>query len=66
MKADALTDMLERLTAGGRLNPEKSYALPEDAYRNPADSFEFPSERLRKEEARRVARAKYKNTNKGE
>jgi len=58
MKEDVLTDMLEILTAGGRLNPEPSRALPEEAYRNPADSFEFPSERLRKEEARRVARAK--------
>ena len=58
MKPDTLTEMLEAMTVGGRLNPEKSHALPQSAYRNPADSFEFPSERLRKEEAKRVARAK--------
>ena len=48
------------LTAGGRQNPEKSRALPKHAYGNPADRFEFPSERQRREEAKRVARAKRK------
>lgn len=36
MKPDALTDMLEILTAGGRLNPEKSNALPQRQYGDPS------------------------------
>jgi len=57
MKADALTDMLEILTAGGRLNPEKSRALPSGAYGDPAKSIEFAGEieRKRKLKAQRQA-----------
>ena len=42
---------------GGRQKPEESRALPRRFYGNPLDSYEFPSERLRKEEAKRVERA---------
>lgn len=59
-KKKILEQWLEILTAGGRLNPEKSHALPKQAYYDPANSFEFPSERQRREEAKRVARAKRK------
>lgn len=44
--------------AGGRQSGEESRALPKRFYSDPACSFEFPSERARREEAKRVARAK--------
>jgi hypothetical protein len=45
-------------SAGGRQEPEKSKALPSRYYgRDPLDNFEYPTERLRKEEARRQQRA---------
>lgn len=55
---ERLQEWFEILTAGGRQNPEKSRALPQRAYSDPANSFEFPSEIQRREEAKRVARAK--------
>jgi|GEM_PF-3605232 len=48
--------------AGGRHNGEESRALPKRYYGDPADSFEYPSERARREEAKRVARAKGRMT----
>lgn len=59
-KTKILEEWFEILTAGARQNPEKSRALPKHAYGNPADFYEFPSERQRREEAKRVARAKRK------
>jgi len=44
--------------AGGRHNGEESRALPKRFYGDPLDHFEYPSERARREEAKRVARAK--------
>lgn len=55
---ERLQEWFEILTAGGRQNPEKSRALPKHAYGDPVDLCEFPSERQRREEAKRVARAK--------
>jgi hypothetical protein len=57
-KDKMLLEHWQLLTAGGRLRGERSRALPAHAYRDPADTFEFPSERQRREEAKRVARAK--------
>lgn len=46
--------------AGGRLSSQPSNAPPQSAYRNPLDTFEYPSERLRREKAKQVERAKRK------
>lgn len=59
-KNKILEQWFEILTAGGRLSGEKSRALPQRAYKDPACTFEFPSERQRREEAKRVARANRK------
>ncbi len=58
MVDDEPVDLFAIRSAGGRHNGERSMALPQRAYGDPANSYEFPSERLRKEEARRVERAK--------
>jgi hypothetical protein len=51
-------ELLEAHLAGGR-QTERSYAVESKYYgRNPLDFYEFPSERLRREEARRVEKAK--------
>lgn len=55
---ERLQEWFEILTAGARQNPEKSRAQEQWKYQNPADHFEFPRERQRREEAKRVARAK--------
>ena len=63
MKNDALDNMLEALTVGGRLTNEKSHALPQNAYRDPATTVKFPAEiernrlaKLAKKEKRAKAR----------
>lgn len=57
-KDKILEQWFEILTAGARQNPERSRALPKHAYYDPACNFEFPSEIQRREEAKRVARAR--------
>jgi hypothetical protein len=53
-------ELLEAHMAGGRQN-ERSYAVESRYYsRDVLDNFEFPTERLRKEEAKRRERAKRK------
>jgi hypothetical protein len=48
MKNNALDEILGILTAGGRVNNEKSRALESRQYGDPAKNFEFPAERERK------------------
>ena len=59
-KPITLEELAAMYLAGGRNSGERSNAKPQRMYRDPADSFEFPTERLRREEAKRVERAKKK------
>lgn len=52
MKRDTLSELLAILTAGGRINGEKSRALPQRAYGDPANSVKFEREKKIKKAAK--------------
>jgi len=60
MKHNALDEMLEILTAGGRLTNERSRALESRKYGDPAKSIEFASEIERKKKLKQKQKPYFK------